>query len=280
MNDQTTQLFPNLFLVGASKAGTTSIAEALGRHNEIFMTHPKEPNFFNQYDEPESISDKQLINYLKLYSNVTNEKIVGEASVGYLDSVNAAKHIYNFNKNSKILISLRNPLTRITSLYDMYVRLGLEQDFDLASVEDPWLTRQCYYYEKIKRYIDTFDMAQILILDFEDLKNDWNGTLTSIFSFLGVDISESNNPIVRNTGGIPKNSVYKVLTNRKLINIGKKMVPENIRNYVDLKIKKSVFVKTKLEKYQKEQLLDIFKHDVSKLDELLDTDYKTKWLNL
>ncbi len=138
---------PNFFLIGASKAGTTSLAQALGEHPSIFVTDPKEPNFFNRFDDSGEIDSESLRHYLQLYKAVGSESAIGEASVSYLPSKKAAQHIYTFNPKSKILISLRNPVQRIRSLYEMYVRHGLDQSFDYATRTDPWLARQCFYYE-------------------------------------------------------------------------------------------------------------------------------------
>ena len=42
--------WPNLFLVGAAKAGTTSLYDALARHPAIYMSPMKEPHFFSQIE--------------------------------------------------------------------------------------------------------------------------------------------------------------------------------------------------------------------------------------
>ena len=93
---------PNLFIVGAPKCGTTSMFSYLQQHPDIFMSNNKEPHYFgsdltrigNLYNFTEN-------EYLKLFLNANNEKIIGEASTHYLYSKTAPKEIKSFNKESK-----------------------------------------------------------------------------------------------------------------------------------------------------------------------------------
>lgn len=270
---------PNFFLIGASKAGTTSIAQALGEHPQVFITNPKEPDFFNQFDSAETIDQGILSDYLKLYTSVKDELVIGEASVSSLHSTMAAKHIYNFNPDAKILILLRNPLQRIYSLYEMYIRQGLNQSFEFAIKTDPWLVRQCCYHDAVKRYFNLFPAKQVYWIDFEYLKRDWNSTLTSIHNFLDIEAINREKPIVRNTGGVPKGRILNFLTNRAIINFAKGIIPNNIHNMIDKKVKSIAFKKLETSDTDISFLRTQFIEDLTKLDKLLDSDFAQKWLN-
>lgn len=143
---------PNLFIVGAAKAGTTSLHAILDQHPNVFMSPVKEPNFFSKDilienfdsefrkkytnlnykrdDEGKIIPMHQLYirdvkNYFDLFDKVKDEhKIIGEASVSYLYSRSAAAEIYNYNENAKIIIVLRNPVERAFSHYLMDLKVG------------------------------------------------------------------------------------------------------------------------------------------------------------
>lgn len=268
---------PNFFLIGASKAGTTSIAQGLAEHPQVFITDPKEPNFFNQYDEDERVNEDALLRYLRLYDGVTDERVVGEASVSSLGSTAAARHIYQFNPDAKVLICLRNPVQRIVSLYEMYVRHGLKESFHHATAVDPWLVNQCQYNEPIKRYLDVFPRDQIFWIDFEDIKNDWSSCMRSIHRFLGVSEIATSKPILRNTGGMPASKLSSVVVNRRLIEIGKCVVPRPWRNSIDRKIKLAMYKKFTLSKDEGNRLRRCFLPDVQRVDELLSTDYARRW---
>src|SRR4029079_3438154 len=90
--------WPNLFLVGAAKAGTTALYDELSRHPAIYMSPMKEPHFFSRI-EPASrwedffphVSDED--DYLAVLERATNEQLVGEASTSYLWDSQTAERI-------------------------------------------------------------------------------------------------------------------------------------------------------------------------------------------
>ncbi len=272
---------PNFFLVGASKAGTTSLAEAIGTHPDAFMSVPKEPNFFDRFDDPEKVpSSKDWDNYLELFSGSESLSVVGEASVSYLDSELSAESIFSFSPEAKIIISLRNPLDRIKSLYEMYSRLGLKQSFEYATVTDPWLVQQCFYFRKVERFYSVFPKEQILWFDFDDLKSDWTRVVGRVHEFLGLDPVDMNKPVVRNVGGVPKNKFLNVFVNRNIVDFGKRVLPNKLHGYVDRKIKSLAFQPVLVEKNQRESLVKEFVDDVANLDELLGCNFSTTWLKV
>jgi hypothetical protein len=146
---------PNFFIVGAPKAGTTSLYHYLSQHPDVYMSPIKEPNYFATEVRTENIgpewqaraqkendSLQQYLrgsmrekrfggivsnwsDYLKLFQNVNGEKAIGEASVCYLWSGSAARNIASTISNAKIIIVLRNPVDRAFSQYKQAVANGL-----------------------------------------------------------------------------------------------------------------------------------------------------------
>jgi hypothetical protein len=130
---------PNFFVVGAPKAGTTSLYHYLDQHPQIFMSPIKEPNYFATEIRPENFGDElqpqvaedlrelqeylqgpmrekrfgglvsQWDDYLRLFQSVETEKAIGEASVCYLWSKTAAANIRSRIPGAKIIMILRNP---------------------------------------------------------------------------------------------------------------------------------------------------------------------------
>ena len=167
---------PNLFIVGQPKAGTTALHYFLSEHPDIYMAEVKEPHFFCKdfHEESDRYHGSRLFfslrdeaSYLKLFSKVTLEKIIGESSIHYLYSKVAAYEIYKFNPEAKIIIMLRNPAEWLYSLHNQYVNITTENEKNFSKAltletlrkQGKHLSRrvQCpswlYYMERIKYYV-------------------------------------------------------------------------------------------------------------------------------
>jgi hypothetical protein len=148
-------ILPNFFIVGAPKAGTTSLYHYLDQHPDIYMSPVKEPNYFAEEVRLRNISaewqewahreqnslraylsgpmhEKKFggivaswSDYLKLFKNVKDEKAIGEASVCYLWSKTAARSIASATPHAKIVMVLRNPVDRAFSQYKQALASGL-----------------------------------------------------------------------------------------------------------------------------------------------------------
>ena len=115
------KIWPNFFIGGAGKSGTTTLYEYLSRMPDIYMSG-KEPDFFSRNFEKLSSEryDQVEKDYLKNFEIVKNEKIIGEAS-GYIQSHVAAKNIREKSPNAKILFTLRDPVERAFSHYANHI---------------------------------------------------------------------------------------------------------------------------------------------------------------
>ena len=152
------QSLPTFLIVGAVKAGTTSLHEYLQMHPEVYMSPVKETNHFSDGDmlfEHFNVDYKQDVNvnlekylegpmdkkihiahvrtfqqYIQLYRNVTNQKAIGEVSNSYLYLPNTATAIKQVLPDVKIVMILRNPVEGLYSQYLMNLKLGkiIERD--------------------------------------------------------------------------------------------------------------------------------------------------------
>jgi len=197
---------PNLFIVGAPKSGTTAMDEYLGRHPEIFMADRKESHFFGRdlivnYDRP---TKKE---YLSYFAPARDRKCIGEASVLYLVSKEAAGEIKAFSPAAKILVMLRNPVDMMPSLHAYKVYHATEDIEDFAAaleaeedrlkglriprstrfVESLYYRRLGRYSAQVKRYIDVFGRENVHAIIFDDFKADTAGEYGKTLEFLGVD---------------------------------------------------------------------------------------------
>ena len=222
-------MLPNFIIVGAPKAGTTSLYHYLSEHPRVFMSEPKEVNFFSK-DEIEAqglyykdYKAKHLDEYKKLFSEVKDEKAVGEGSVSYLFYPETPAKIKNILPDAKIIMLLRDPVARGYSHYLMDYRLGLvdltyeEIVLKKSHHKHAHLYYQQYvelglYYEQVKRYLELFGKEQVKIYFQEDLRKDTAKVILDLYDFLEID--QSNMPNIErehNTFSMPKNNLVHKL---------------------------------------------------------------------
>jgi hypothetical protein len=208
--------FPNLFLVGAARAGTTSTWHYLQTHPQIFMSRIKEPHFFSRASVPGLPTVKREDEYLALFAGAGAAAYRGEASVSYLWDNRSAQKIRRAVPHARILVSLRDPVERAYSHYWLYVHLGLERrDFrsavheeldsppDPAAVPPPYVARGLYAGQ-VERYLNLFEHVHVLF--FDDLVADARSTMRGVFEFLSVDPAPADEmePVQHNAFRAPR----------------------------------------------------------------------------
>ena len=308
---------PNFFVVGAAKAGTTSIYNYIKQHPEVYLSPIKEPNFFStdidinkfrkNYRKEIEEAYKQFFkygksthltfirnwnDYYKLFESVNDEKAIGEFSTSYLYSKVAAKNIYNNIENAKIIIVLRNPIERAFSHYIMdlkigYTNLGFMEAIkkDMNAKEKGWGITSLYlelgeYYEQVKRYIEIFPQRNIKIYLFEDLKNTKDFVL-DIYKFLNInpDIYFPDITQKFNKGKVPKlKTTFYIAKKIGLIDLGRRITPSIVKN----RLKKIFFSEKSLPKLTKEEknfLISYYEDDIKKLSKLIERDL-SHWFNI
>jgi len=211
---------PNFLIVGAAKAGTTSLYHWLKQHPEIFMPDNKEPSYFIH-----GYGISILENYLRLFEPGRGKKSLGEASAGYLAAEESPQWISRLLNNVRIVIVLRNPTKRAFSLYNWMIREGYEsaRTFEEAlrreedRLHDRLFHKSCpqyssdylyfttgLYLKQIQRYYEHCDPDRIKIVLFDDLVSDPTRICKGVFDFLGVDTSFSPLTKPANKGVVPR----------------------------------------------------------------------------
>jgi hypothetical protein len=204
-------IFPNFFIVGAPKAGTTALYDTLKGHPEIYMSPIKEPHFFAFEGEPpifpgpagnyfRLVSVGRAREYALLFAGLTNQRAVGESSTRYLGMPLAAHRICRNLPHSRIIAILRQPATRAYSDYAFMRQVGVEpaRTFEEAltheetRLQEGWLPGLCYktygyYHAQLSVYYDLFPREQIKVYLYEDWKNRPQAMLRDLFRFLEVD---------------------------------------------------------------------------------------------
>lgn len=231
-----------LYLVGAPKAGSSALANLLAQHPQISMCRIKEPNFHcHDFQLPGPKTEQE---YLSLFSITPQTKFMADASILYLYSRSAAAAIAEYAPQAHILMILRNPVEAMYSWHSQMVFTGNEPITDFEKAIDaeserkqgrliPQIgtTKYCpellfygdimRYYEQIERYFSLFARQKILILFYDDFKNNPILVYQKTLKFLGLD--ESFLPQSKNV------NPSKVRRNLKLHYLLKKIFAEPAR---------------------------------------------------
>jgi hypothetical protein len=278
---------PNLFIVGAPRAGTTSLYNYLKQHPEVFMSPIKEPHHFARkdiYEFLDEISPPKIISdfrdYISLFRDGKGKKIRGEASITYLYSKSATREIYELIPDAKIIISLRNPIERALSHFKLDILHGIiiAKSFCEAIRKRPLYLWMGLYYEHVKRYIETFPKQNIKIIIYDDLKNDPLYVMKDICRFLEIDENYVFNIGLKkyNASLIPKNVYFHTLATRAR-KILREVVHPNLYSRIR-EIYKMFFLSENSNSFDFDVsrcidfLTNYFKEDVEKLSELLGRD--------
>jgi hypothetical protein len=277
----------DFFIVGAPKAGTTSLYHYLDKHPNIEMSNIKEPNYFSSEDlklhplyYQERIIDN-LAEYEALFSKNQSDIKSGEASVSYLYYNRVPQKILEYNKNAKIVIMLRNPVDRAFSHWQMDERLGyINQPLEEVVTNHESSKNKLYYqqyiqlglyFEQVERYLKVFGSNNVLILIQEEFKINRQSVLDKLYKFLKIPSIILEDSSEHNTARRFDNPIFRTLyTNKNIRSIVKNVLPDKFTSSIltgmtssdDRKISADLFV----------QLQNIFKEDIVKLRNLIDID--------
>lgn len=298
-------VMPNFLIIGAAKAGTTSLYHYLNQHPQIYMSPIKEPNFFALEGEKPNFrgpGDAQVINrysitelecYQTHFKGITRETHVGEASTLYLYHPHAAERIRYYTPNTKLIAILRDPVDRAFSNFLHAIRDGREPLMDFAEAlraEDArisghwgplWHYKQRgFYYSQLKRYFDKFEGKQIKVYLYTDLKPNPLSVVKDMLQFLEID--EPFTPDVSlklNVTGVPKNKLlhYAFVKLNPFKAFIEPLIPAKLHLQLN-KLKNNNLAKKSLSREVRRELVKEYRDDILKLQELIQRDL-SPWLS-
>jgi Sulfotransferase family len=271
---------PNFLIVGAPKAGTTSLYDYLRPHPEIFLPHLKEPRFFcyRGQDNPYYYPVRTLAEYEALYDGVTNETAIGDTSAFYFEFDDTPGRIHAAIPDARIVVTLREPVQRSFSIYHMQDRdTGRHQGrgFLEALEHDPTIRK--LYYPSLKPYYELFGRDRIRIILFEELSDDTLATVQDLFGWLGVSRDFVPNLKISNPGGVPKlRLLHDVLIDTRVRDFARRFVPAPLvqaaKDVRSANLRKHVMTEE-----EREKGYAWFEEDLLRTQELIGIDL-SRWL--
>ena len=175
---------PNFLYIGASKAGSTWIFEALKAHPQVYVPPAKDLYYFTRY------YDRGIDWYEGFFRDAgTGHRAIGELSISYLIREKALRRIGRDLPEARILISLRNPIGRAWSAYTFLRRNNtISVPFREAIDEKIAFLSETGHYARHLDNVDAYlEHNDIRIMLYDDLKADPYAFGRAVYRFLGVD---------------------------------------------------------------------------------------------
>lgn len=176
---------PDFLIIGAMKCGTSTLQAQLAAQPGIFMTEPKEPNFFSD----DAVYAKGLDWYERLFAGAAPGDLKGEASTHYTKLPTYPETLPRLRavcKAPRLIYMIRDPMVRTVSHYIHEWTQGvISGDIEQAFATHPEIVSYSCYAEQIAPWIEAFGRDSILVLTLEEMTADPQGVLTRAAGFIG-----------------------------------------------------------------------------------------------
>lgn len=181
--------FPDFVILGAMKAGSTSLFRWLEQHPGVTLPADKEPAFYSRDERWR----RGLKGYAALFADIPSSQLSGEASVHYSDPAvaeRAARRLHTMAPMTKLLFLVRDPAERLRSHYRHEVQRGRERRRMLEALKDagnPYI-RCSLYPEALRPWVTCFGRERLLLVDFERLVSDSEESWHNVLGFLDLPV--------------------------------------------------------------------------------------------
>jgi hypothetical protein len=280
--------FPDFFLVGAPKAGTTSVYEYFSRHSKIFVPSIKEPHFFacpevkNTYYDVPFMEEEEA--YTALFEDADDTQRIGDFSPSYLFQKRSPSRIKSRCPKADILMILRNPVDRAISHYLMDVRSDYH-NIPLADCIQQKDRYRLYYREyvevgfyakQVERYLREFASEQVHVWLFDAFASHTERVISEMVEALGLQVE----PDMMSAHPQNRFQYYKYPLVKKIVYSGwaKQIalaIPKSLRDAT-----KQLVLSDEKPTFDDERamLRNIFADDIKALEDLIDQDL-SHWLH-
>lgn len=300
---------PDFLLVGAPKAGTTSLHVALARHPRLYMSPVKEPKYFLTDDCPppmlsgpgDARTARQQVwrraDYETLFDGAPRGSLKGESTTLYLRDPSAHRRIHALIPHAKLVAVLRDPVDRAHSNWTHLRSAGLEPERDFVKacdleaerIDKGWApfwryVEQGRYGEQLAHLYTLFPKEQVLILIYRDYRDRPVETIDRVCRFLGVETGLVPAVSTENQTAAPSLSAVNALLHRLIRHTEQvdRHVPFSLTNLIKVPatrlLQREQTARRGLTPAQRSQLIPRFADDIALLESLTGESF-SHWLD-
>lgn len=228
---------PDFIIIGAMKCATSSLHEQLAAQPGVFMSTPKEPNFFSDQE----IFDKGMGWYNGLFKPAGPGDLCGESSTHYTKlpvHEGVVERLAEHVPDAKFIYVMRHPVQRLVSSYiHEWSERTITEPIDEAIRRHPRLIDYGRYAMQLRPYLERFGPSRVLPVFFEQMRENPTQTLERVCAFIGYpgeprwvnDIGAQNVSSQR----MQANPLRDTLVNLPLLKtIRQTLVPQSLRDKV------------------------------------------------
>lgn len=294
---------PDFYVVGAAKAGTTSLWHYLKQHPGLFLVSDFKHKELAYFASDHGMSNRDQ--YTSFFKEANPNQLIGEVCNSYLTDLKSATLIKEEVPKAKIIIILRDPIQRAKSLWRWMLQEGYEtiDDFNMALIEEEnrindsefkqnnahgnyWnfmYKASGLYYNQVKRYYDVFGKDNCFVCLFDELESNTESLMQRMYNFL--ELKEEHIQIeykIQNVSGSVRFPKFQRFLRQTAPKIRDKMsLPKGLLskpiNYLLKKNKTNKKQKISLDKEILNSIESYFREDINKTAKLIDKDL-SKWL--
>jgi hypothetical protein len=298
---------PTFLVVGAGRSGTTGLVEGLRRHPDVFVTTPKEPDYFAYAGQRLAFTgpgDDLAVNrpsvtdradYLSLYPQDPALTALGEASASTLyHHERSIPEILRVAPEARVVVLLREPVARAGSAFDYLAGQGREPAPTLLDavadedrrVRDGWAhlwhyTRMSYYADAVEAFLDAFGADRVGVWFHDAMTEDYPETLRQVLRFIGTEPrpGELDEVPVVNVSGTPRSrlvhgAMQAARGNETVRRLGQRMTTFRMREAV----RRRLVTKHDVDPAVRSELEPLFADDLARLSALLPAEGQPAWL--
>jgi len=286
--------FPDFYIVGAPKCGTTAMYQFLRSHPELYLPATKELIYFGSDLSYRSRLSRE--DFLEFFRDRRGERHAGTAHTAYLQSRLAAREIHRARPDASILIMLRNPVDVLPAWHSELLYESIEDLADLESalaaeaerrrgaripknaansyVEALFYTDVASFSDQVRRYIEVFGRDRVRVIVYDDFCRDPASEYRTALQFLGVDPGFQPVFSVINPNRTARSrALQQVLfhSTGRVRKVAKRVVPGSLRRGI-ITLNTRHVARPEISASLRLRLNDVFRADVSRLSELLERD--------